>query len=135
MGLAKWKKVLLCDECTMQQFVPHHMHIRRPLGTRFDKKYYDVAAMKHPPSQMIRGCRGAACLDFILPDTIMNGPKYVELFKEKLNLHMTVHGCMIFMQHGALCHRSKYLRKNPSLYWNGPETAHDSIQSRTCGLL
>ena len=50
--LAKWKKVLLSNECTMQQFVPQHMHIRRSLVKCFDKKYV-VAAMKHPPSQMI----------------------------------------------------------------------------------
>ena len=37
----------------------------------------------------------------------MNGPKYVELLKEKLTLHMHVNGCTISMQDGAPCHRSK----------------------------
>ena len=36
----------------------------------------------------------------------MNGPKYVELIKEKLKLHMHVHGCTISMQDGAPCHPS-----------------------------
>ena len=31
----------------------------------------------------------------------------MELLKEKLKLHMHVHGCTIFMQDGAPCHRSK----------------------------
>ena len=43
-------------------------------------------------------CRGAAGLYFIPPNTTMNGPKYVELLKEKLKLHMHVHGCTILMQ-------------------------------------
>ena len=71
----------------MQQFVPRHMHIRRPLGKRFDKKKV-VATMKHPPSHMIWGvmsCRDAAGLYFILPNTTMNGPKYVELLKVPLH--------------------------------------------------
>ena len=62
----------------MQQFVPHHVHIRRPLGKRFDKKH-DVATMKHLPSQMIWGamsCHSAAGLYFIPPNTTMNGPKW-----------------------------------------------------------
>ena len=90
-------------------FVPHHMHIREPLSKHFDKKYI-VATMKHRPSQMISG------LYFIPPNTTMNGPKYVELLKEKLNIYMHIHGCMIFMQDGAPCNRSKvatvFLKKN-----------------------
>ena len=45
----EWKKVLFCDEFTMQQCVPHHIHIRWPLGKRVHKKYV-VATMKHQPS-------------------------------------------------------------------------------------
>ena len=63
------------------------------MGMVFDKKYV-VATMKHPPSQMIWGvmsCRGTAGLYFIPPNTTMNGPKDVELFKEKLKLHIHVH--------------------------------------------
>ena len=33
----------------------------------------------------------------------MNAPEYVELLK----VHMHFHGCTIFMQDGAPCHRSK----------------------------
>ena len=83
--------------------------------------------MKHPPSKMIWGvmCRGAAGLYFLPPNTTMNGPKYVELLKEKLNLHIDVHDCTIFVQNGASCHRSKVatdvLKKNKIsvLEWPG----------------
>ena len=37
----------------------------------------------------------------------MNGIKYVQLLKEKLKLHVHVHGCTIFTQDGAPCHRLK----------------------------
>ena len=89
-----------------RQFVPHHMHIRWPLGKCFDKKYL-VATMKHLPNQIIWGamsCRGAVCLYFIQPNTTTNGPKYVELLKEKLKLHMHIQGCTIFVQDGSHCH-------------------------------
>jgi len=33
--------------------------------------------------------------------------KYLELMKEKLELHMAVHNCEIFMYDGAPCHRAK----------------------------
>ena len=37
----------------------------------------------------------------------MNGQKYVDLLKDKLELHVAIHKCKIFMQDGAPCHRSK----------------------------
>ena len=53
---------MFSDECTMQQFVPRHMHIRRPLGKRFDKKYV-VATMKHPSSQIRAEANNQGSLD------------------------------------------------------------------------
>ena len=41
----------------------------------------------------------------------MNGEKYVNLLKRKLELHMRVHHCKIFMHDGAPCHRSKVVKK------------------------
>ena len=84
--------------------------------------------MKHPPSQMIWGaksCFGPSGLYFIPPNTTMNGPRYVELLKEKLKLHTDIHKCAIFMQDSAPCHRSKvttdFLKKNKIsvLEWPG----------------
>ena len=37
----------------------------------------------------------------------MNGQKYIDLLKDKLELHMAIHKCKIFMQEGAPCHCSK----------------------------
>ena len=51
------KKCLYSDKCTMQQFVPHHIHIRQPLGKHFDRKYV-IATMKHSQSQIIQGSLG-----------------------------------------------------------------------------
>ena len=115
----------------MQQFVPCQMHITRSLGKRFDKKYV-ATAMKLPPSQIIWGVmsgRGAADLYFIPPNTTMNGPKYVELLKEKLKLDMHVHRCTIFTQDGAPCHRSRvaieFLKKNKISVLEQPRSQSD----------
>ena len=106
-----------------------HAHLGGHLGKRFDEKYV-VTTMKYQPSQMVWGamsCVGAAGLYYIPPNTSMNGLKHVELLKEKLKLHMHVHGCTIFMQNGALCHRSKvateFLKKNQISVLERPETS------------
>ena len=52
-----------------------------------------------------------AGLYFLAPGTTMNGPKYMELLKNMLLLHMTVHNTTIFMHNGAPCHRSKIVKK------------------------
>ena len=41
----------------------------------------------------------------------MNGQKYVDLLKDKLELHMNVHNCNIFKQDDAPCHKSKIVSK------------------------
>ena len=46
-------------------------------------------------------------LFFLKPGTTMNGQRYLNLMKEKLQLHMSVHDCTIFMQDRAPCYRSK----------------------------
>jgi len=37
----------------------------------------------------------------------MNDKKYLEMMKEKLELHMAVHNCEIFMHDGVPCYRAK----------------------------
>ena len=75
----------------------------------------------------VMSCRGAAGLCFITPNTTMNGPKYVELIKEKLKLDMHVHGCTIFRQNVASCHPSKvatgFLKKNKISALEWPENS------------
>ena len=50
---------------------------------------------------------GTGGLYFLLLEQLnLNGEKYVKVLQEKLQLHMTVHQCDIFMHDGAPCHRS-----------------------------
>ena len=66
--------------------------------------------MKHPPSVLILGgmsINGTAGLFFLSPGTTINGQKYLDLLKNKLELHMAVHKCSVFMQDVAPCHRAK----------------------------
>ena len=45
---------------------------------------------------------------FFLPvGMTMNAQQYLDLLKNKLKLHMTIHNCSVFMQDGAPCHRAK----------------------------
>ena len=50
---------------------------------------------------------GTAGLYFLPPHTTINGPRSIEMLEQKLDLHMHVHECNIFMHDGALCHKSK----------------------------
>ena len=50
---------------------------------------------------------GTTGLFFLPSETTMNGQKYLDLLKNKLELHMAVHKCSVFMQDGAPCHRAK----------------------------
>ena len=83
--------------------------MRRPVGKRFDERY-TVQTMKHPPSVMIWGgisAKGTAGLFFLPSGTTMNGTKYLGMLKNKLEIHMNIHACSIFMHDGAPCHRAK----------------------------
>ena len=123
----QWKKVFFSDESTIQQFGTRRMTGRRPPGKQFDERYTQQT-VKHPPSIMVWGgmsAKGNTGLFFLPPKTTMNGQKYLELLKEKLQFHMQFHNCDIFMQDGAPYHRSKivtnFLMKNDinKLDWPG----------------
>ena len=68
---------------------------------------------------------GISGLFFLPSGTTMNGEKYVQLLSDKLQLHMQVHRCNIFMQDGAPCHKSKLVmnflkkKKVKVLDWTG----------------
>ena len=61
----------------------------------------------------------------MLPNSDMNETRYVEMLEQKLDLHMHIYECNVFMRDGALCHRSivacKLLRKHKIqvLEWPG----------------
>ena len=107
-----WRKVLFSDESTVQQFTCRKRLVRRPVGARYEDRY-TIQTMKHPPSIMVWGAmsaRGTAGLYFLQPGTTMNGTKYLDLLKDKLEIHMNVHECNVFMHDGAPCHRAKSVK-------------------------
>jgi len=107
--IQQWQQVFFSDESTVQQFTTRMHYVRRPTGKRYVERY-TTQTMKHPPSVMIWGgmsVNGTAGLFFLPPGTTMNGQKYVDLLKEKLEVHMAIHKCNTFMHDGAPCHRSK----------------------------
>ena len=124
----QWEKVLFSDESTFQQFVVQKRHVRRHTGKRFNERY-TIPTVKHPPSQMVWGAMSknvVAALSFLPQGTTMNEPKYMQMLSEKLELHLQVHNCQIFMQDGAPCHRSKiaknFLDSNNIDFSSGQET-------------
>ena len=81
------------DESTVQQLTTRKRYVRRPTGKRFDERY-TTQNKKHPPSVMIWGgtsVNETAGLFFLPPGTTMNGQKYVDLLKDKLELHIAIH--------------------------------------------
>ena len=66
----------------------------------------------------------------------MNGVRYCKMLEDKLEIHMTIRECNMFMQDGAPCHCSKlvsdFLKKNIKTLV-GLETTQISIQLRKCG--
>jgi len=96
--------------------------------------------MKHPPSMMIWeaiSTQGTAGLFFLGPGTTMNGKKYPELVKEKLELHMAVHNCEIFMHDREPCHREKivtnFLKTKNIKLLEWPGNRRTLIQTRISG--
>ena len=105
----QWSRVIFSDESCIQQFGSRKHSVWRPVGKRFDEKKKQQT-MKHSPKIMIWGAmsvKGTAGLFFLTPGTTMNGAKYLELLKNKLQLHMNVRECTIFMQDGPPCHKAK----------------------------
>ncbi len=138
----QWANVFFSDESSIQQFGVHKVNVWRPPGKIFDERYTQQT-VKHPPSIMVWGgmsAKGNTGLFFLPPRTTMNGQKYLELLREKLQFHLQVHNRDIFMQDGAPCHCSKivtdFLKKNKirKLDWKFQEK-NESVTFTSCVLL
>ena len=69
--------------------------------------------VKHTPSRMIWGrmsVNGTAVLYFLPVGVTLNGSRFVNLLREKLQLHMAVHQCSVFIDDGAPCHQFKVVQ-------------------------
>ena len=81
-------------------------------GGRQEKDFYErytVQTMKHQRRVMKWGAtsvNGTAGLFSVPTGTTMNGLTYIDLLKDKLEVHMAVHNCIIFMQDSTPCHHS-----------------------------
>ena len=66
--------------------------MRRPVDARYENRY-TIQTMKHPTSIMVWGAmsaHGTAGLYFLQPGTTIKGAKYLDLLKNKLEIHMMV---------------------------------------------
>ena len=107
-----WTKGLLSDESTVQQFTSRKQLVRRSVGSRYED-CYAIQTMKHPSNIMVwkaMSAQGTAEQYFLHPGTTMNGAKYLDLLKDKLEIHMMVHDCNVLIDGGAPCHRAKSVK-------------------------
>ena len=88
--------------------------------------------MKDPLSVMIwagMSVNGTTGLFFQSPGTTINGKKYVDLLKDKLELHIAIYKCKMSMQDSAPCHRSKvvtqFLKSKKIQIQDWPESSPD----------
>ena len=72
-----------------------------------------MPTVKHTSSQMIWGAMsvdGTAAQYFLPIGVTMNGSRYVNLLREKLQLHMAVNQCSVFIHDDPPSHRSKVVQ-------------------------
>lgn len=104
-----WSKVLFSDETTIRQFSTAPCLVRRPPGTRYEKRYC-LPTVKHSPSVMIWGSMsssGRGNLWFLSPNKTMNAEVYLNVLQERLRPMMNIRSTEVFMHDGAPCHRAR----------------------------
>ena len=77
---------------------------------------------------------GTAGLYFLQPSTTMNGTKYLNLLKEKLEIRMMVHDYNVLMHDDAPYHKAKsvknFLQENVDILdWPGNSTDQNPIEN------
>ena len=106
----QWSKVMFSDESRFVTFSNRRRSVRRPLGSDRNDPRFTQKTVKHPASVMVWGCfsaKGRGGLRFLEKGVTMNSERYIETLEERLPTHMHIHGCNIFMQDNAPCHRSR----------------------------
>ena len=76
-------------------------------GVELETLVSEPDALTTRPPWGAMSVKGTVVLLFLTPGTTTNGAKYLQLLKNKLQFHMNVHECTIFMQDGAPCHKAK----------------------------
>ena len=54
----------------------------------------------------VMSSNGTAGIFFLPTGTTMNGVRYPKMLEDKLEIHMAIHECNMFIQDGAPCHSS-----------------------------
>ena len=105
----QWIDVLFSDESTVRQFATRQRNVCWLEGKLYNDRYLP-AIVKRPPSLMVWGAmsaKGTAGFYFLPHSMTVDGSRYLNVLKEKLELYMNVHQCDTFMHDDAPCHRSK----------------------------
>ena len=110
----QWENVFFSDESTFTQFYAFCRHVRRPVNTRYDKKYC-TANVKQAAKIMVWGAfsgkGGRGPLWFMPPNTSINGLVYKNLLEEKLLDFMEIQEVEFFLHDGAPAHTAKITNK------------------------
>ena len=69
---------------------------------------------------------GTAGLYFLQPGFTINGAKYLHLLKDKLEIHVMMHDCHVFIHDDASCPREyqskTFYGRRMLISWTGQET-------------
>ena len=94
-------------------------------GRETIQRLLSCCSCKTPKSSRAMSAKGTPGLYFLPHSMTMNGSRYLNVLKEKLELYMNVHQCDTFMHDDAPCHRStlvsSFLQENQVkvLDWQG----------------
>ena len=86
-----WKNILFSDESSIKQFSARKYRVWRPPRARYKEKFITPTGKTSQLNDL--GCisaKGGVGLYFLPAGSTINGPKYVELFKEKPVLYMEI---------------------------------------------
>ena len=101
---------MFSDESTFLQFASNKTFVRRPLGSSPVNSRNLQPTIKHPPSVMVWGCffsQVRSGLYFLPKGQTTNASRYISVLDDNLLNFMSIHGCTLFQQDSAPCHKVK----------------------------